>query len=116
MLTVKDFGKIALIVNEFGNLKKGEVQVYANGELVIQYGLACQSLEPCELNNLLLVKRNEYEEEMALLVDSREPEDSSSWRERNLRSYIEYLKGVSYKLNELHTFQQEQALLEKSEK
>ena len=105
----KDFGKIALIVNEFGNLKKGEVQIYNNGELVIQYNQACQTLEPYELNNILIVKQNEYKEEYDALVADRDPDDAPSWRERNLNSYIGYLTDISYKLNQLHTFQREKA-------
>lgn len=103
----KDFGRIAIVVNEFGNLKKGEVQIYNSGKLVIQYEQMCQTIEPYELNNLLGVKVNEYEEELEVLVGEREEDDGPSWRERNLKSYIGYLKGVSYKLNELATYQKE---------
>lgn len=104
----KDFGKIAMIVNEFGNLKKGEVQIYNNGKLVIQYTQMCQDIEPYELNSLLMVKRHEYKEELESLVNDRDEDDGPSWRERNLKSYIGYLDGVSYKLNELATYQKEQ--------
>lgn len=108
-MELKGFGKIALIVNEFGGLKRGEVHVNNNGELVIQYGPMYQTIAPHDLNALLVVKQNEYAEELAPLVAERDDDEAPSWRERNLKSYIGYLVDISYKLNELHTFQREQA-------
>lgn len=102
-----EFGKIALIVNEFGNLKHGEVTVNYSGELVIQYRQVCQTVEPCDLINLIAVKQNEYSEELDALVLDRDTDDAPTWRERNLRSYIGYLVEANYKLGKLHTFQKE---------
>jgi len=112
-MTPEDFGMIAMIVNEFGNLG-GEIYIgNITGEIrIIYFGGrgAPQLIEPHDLNNLLIVKQNEYKEELEPLeiarmkIDIAEPQ---GWRERNLRSYIGYLIDISYKLNELATFQKE---------
>ena len=102
-----DFGKIALLVNESGNLKHGEVQIYNSGQLVIQYTEMIQTIAPCDLNILLIVKQNEYQEELAPLVAARDEADAPSWRERNLKSYIGDLVTVGYLLERLTTFQKE---------
>ncbi len=110
-----DLGKIATVVNEFGNLK-GVVHIYYNGKLTIDYNKIPQTLEPHVLINLLTVKINEYCEEQESLINERHEDDGPDWRERNLKSYIGYLTDMQYKLNELATYQKEQEAIQAAKK
>lgn len=103
---LKDFGKIAMIANEFGGMK-GLIQVHNDGRLVIQYGQMSQTIEPCDLNALLAIKSNEYREEVDQLVEKRFLDESKSWRERTLEAYIGALGSAIHMLDRLQTYYKE---------
>ena len=105
----KDFGKIALVVNEFGNLNGIVTIGNVSGEVRIKYDNTYQTIEPEELRMVLLLKQNEYIEEYKPLVDARDGDCSASWRERNLQSCISHLKHIQHQLTLLTGWQEEMA-------
>jgi len=107
-MTPEDFGKIAMVVNEFGNLN-GVIGIDMSGGVTIKYKDSdwFQLIDPNELRMVLLLKQHEYIEEYTPLKEGRQEDQMASWRERNLQSYINHLRHIQHHLSMLATWQQE---------
>lgn len=107
-MTPEDFGKIAMVVNEFGNLN-GVIGIDMSGMVRIKYedSDCFQRIDPDELRMVLLLREHEYIEEYAPLKEKRDADQMASWRERNLQSYISHLEHIQHQLSMLATWQSE---------